>query len=114
MLGSPLLDLGPVLAQHVVSLVLGLLEGLHPLEDQLDFDELAVAELVGLEEDELDVLLGYLELRFGQTWVLQPGFLLGLGPAVLDLEEFELGVLFEYLEEALQEGCGLFSAGEYQ
>ena len=59
-----LLDLGPVLAQHVVGLVLGLLEGLHPLEDQLDLDKLAVAELVGLEEDELDVLLGDLKLGF--------------------------------------------------
>jgi len=64
-LGSLLLDLGPVLAQHVVGLVLGLLEGLHPIEDQLHLDELTVAELVGLDEDELDVLLGDLELLFG-------------------------------------------------
>ena len=74
--------------------MLGLLEGLHPLEDQLDLDELAVAELVGLEEDELDVLLGDLELFISKIRVLQLGLLLGLGPAVLDLEEFELGVLF--------------------
>ena len=110
-LGSPLLDLGPVLAQHVVGLVFRLLEGLHPLEDQLDLDELAVAELVGLEEDELDVLLGDLELRFCQVGVLQLGFLVCLGPAVLDLEEFELGVLFEYFWYLFYEIKGIFCVG---
>jgi len=84
--------------------VLCLLEGLHPLEDQLHLDELAVAELVGLEEDELDVLLGDLELLIGKIYIFKFSLLKGLSPAVLDLEELELWLIFEYLKEALEEG----------
>ena len=54
-----LLQAFPVLAQHVLGLVLGLLEGLHPGLDELDFHELALARGVSVQEDQLDVLIGH-------------------------------------------------------
>ena len=97
--GSLLQEL-PVLAQHVLGLVLGLFEGLHLGLDELDLHELGLAGGVGVNEDQLDVLVGHCVFLWGEACLLWT-----LGPHVLDLEELQPRVVRkDGLLELLDEG----------